>query len=97
MPAQELKKGQLLHCASEASMNVEKKPAACSRAECPSQPVQVSVLNLQVCKEEALESWQLYLVDWGYNTVEERRRAAQNPRIHVVSMQELQRATGCKA
>ena len=57
----------------------------------------MSVLNLQVCKEEALKSWQLYLVDWGYNTVEERERAAQNPRIHVVSLQQLQDATGCKA
>ena len=38
----------------------------------------------QVCKEDALTAWQLYLVDWGYNTQPERDAAAQNPRIHVV-------------
>ena len=70
---------------------------ACSRANGPCQPLQMSELNPQVCKEEALKGWQLYLVDWGYNTVEERQRAAQNPRIHVVSLQQLQSATGCKA
>lgn len=71
--------------------------SVCSPVECLSLPVQMSVLNLQVCKEEALKSWQLYLVDWGYNTVEERERAAQNPRIHVVSLQQLQDATCCRA
>jgi hypothetical protein len=31
-----------------------------------------------------LDQWRLYLVDWGYNTPEERERAAANPRIQVI-------------
>ena len=46
---------------------------------------------------DALSSWQLYLVDWGYNTEDERQRALSNPRVSVVSLQELQQAAGCSA
>ncbi|CAL5223568.1 g6103 [Coccomyxa viridis] len=49
----------------------------------------------KVCKVDALSGWQLYLVDWGYNTAEERDRAARNPRIAVMSLQDLRQATGC--
>jgi hypothetical protein len=31
--------------------------------------------------------WQLYLVDWGYNTPGERQAAAAHPRINVVDIQ----------
>ena len=50
---------------------------------------------MQVCKVDALSGWHLYLVDWGYNTAEERERAARNPRISVMSLKELQHATAC--
>ncbi|MEW5297073.1 MAG: hypothetical protein WDW38_005882 [Sanguina aurantia] len=36
------------------------------------------------------QSWELYLVDWGYNTPAERLRAATNPRIQVISVAEFQ-------
>lgn len=49
-------------------------------------------LCLQVCKVKELEHWMLYLVDWGYNTEQEREQAAQNPRIHVVNHQQLSQA-----
>lgn len=39
----------------------------------------------QVCKEPDLERWELYLVDWGYNTEAERREAHENKRIHVIA------------
>ncbi len=40
----------------------------------------------QVCKVPELEAWQLYLVDWGYNTPDERKRAQANPRIRLLSL-----------
>lgn len=46
----------------------------------PAQP------SLQVAKLESLAQYRLYLVDWGYNTAEERRRAAANERIEVVDI-----------
>lgn len=49
----------------------------------------------QVCKVAGLEEWQLYLVDWGYNTEEERHRANENPRISLLSLDTLAAATGC--
>ena len=51
-------------------------------------------MPLQVCKLPELEQWQLYLVDWGYNTQEERRRAEENPRITLLSLDTLAAATG---
>lgn len=52
-------------------------------------------VGLQVCKVPELEAWQLYLVDWGYNTPEERRRAEENPRIQLLSLGDsFAKATG---
>lgn len=48
-----------------------------------------SLLTRQVCKEPHLAHWKLYLVDWGYNTPEERTRAAANPRVQVINAQEF--------
>lgn len=41
-----------------------------------------------------LQGWQLYLVDWGYNTKEEREHAAANPRIKVIDQLQLEAAVG---
>ena len=50
---------------------------------------------VQVCKVPELEAWQLYLVDWGYNTAEERKRAQENPRIQLLSLGDsFAKATG---
>lgn len=35
------------------------------------------------------EQWQLYLVDWGYNTPAERERAANSGRIRVIGVREF--------
>ena len=52
-------------------------------------------VDTQVCKEPKLQDWQLYLVDWGYNTAEERQRAQDNPRIELLSLGDsLAQATG---
>ncbi len=51
-----------------------------------------------MCKLPDLEAWQLYLVDWGYNTAAERERAAINPRIQLLSLgDDFARATGTAA
>jgi hypothetical protein len=34
-----------------------------------------------------MKKWNLYLVDWGYNTEEERERAKKNERIEVVGVE----------
>ena len=47
------------------------------------------IITWQVAKVEDLSSWKLYLVDWGYNTVPERMRAAANPRITVIDKAEF--------
>jgi hypothetical protein len=47
-----------------------------------------------VCKVPELEAWQLFLVDWGYNTPEERERAAANERIKVVCVGEFREVVG---
>jgi hypothetical protein len=49
---------------------------------------------MQVCKVPELKDWQLYLVDWGYNTAEERERAAANPRISVINKSQMRAAVG---
>ena len=41
---------------------------------------------LQISQEPSMSAWELYLVDWGYNTAAERQRAADNPRIRCVDM-----------
>ena len=40
----------------------------------------------KVCKCDDLDDWELFLVDWGYNTAKERERAAANDRISVVGV-----------
>ena len=40
----------------------------------------------KVCKADGLDDWELFLVDWGYNTATERARAAANPRIEVIGV-----------
>lgn len=47
---------------------------------------------LQVCQVKELDHWMLYLVDWGYNTKQEREQASSNPRIQVVNHQQLSQA-----
>ena len=47
-----------------------------------------------MCKLEGLQEWQLYLVDWGYNTEEERHRANENPRISLLSLDTIAAVTG---
>jgi hypothetical protein len=49
-------------------------------------------MHVQVCKVKELEHWQLYLVDWGYNTEAERQQAAANPRVNLVNLEQLQNA-----
>ena len=39
----------------------------------------------KVAAAEGFEKWELYLVDWGYNTAAERAAAAAHPRIRLVS------------
>ena len=43
----------------------------------------------KVCAEPALDAWELFFVDWGYNTPEERERAAMNPRIRLIGLEEF--------
>jgi hypothetical protein len=45
---------------------------------------------LQVAKHDELKDWRLYLVDWGYNTEAERRAAAENGGIQVITIDEFQ-------
>jgi len=41
----------------------------------------------KVAADESMRKWNLYLVDWGYNTEEERERARGNERIEVVGVE----------
>ncbi|KAG2501909.1 hypothetical protein HYH03_000407 [Edaphochlamys debaryana] len=41
----------------------------------------------KVAKDPSLSNWQLYLVDWGYNTPAERARAEAHPAITIVDAQ----------
>lgn len=51
----------------------------------------------QGSRQPEIDPWQLYLVDWGYNTAEERAAATANPRIQVVDLAALQKATNMPA
>ena len=42
-----------------------------------------------VASDSALDDLRLYLADWGYNTPPQRDRAAQSPRIEVISLDGL--------
>ena len=46
---------------------------------------QCCLLTPQVSKVAELDKWQLYLVDWGYNTETERKRAEADPRITLLT------------
>ena len=50
-----------------------------------SPPSERPVALSQVSKVPELDKWHLYLVDWGYNTPEERTRADADPRITLLS------------
>lgn len=69
--------------------NVHMPPAQVPRARpsAPSPPPQVATLG-------PLSAWQLYLVEWGYNTAAERQRAAANPRIEVVNLARFEALAG---
>lgn len=43
----------------------------------------------KVAKVPELADWELFLVDWGYNTPLERQTAAANPRITVVGVEQF--------
>lgn len=49
---------------------------------------------LQVSTLDSLRPWRLWLVDWGYNTGPERRRAAQNERIAVIDVARFKELAG---
>lgn len=49
---------------------------------------------VQVAKLESVAQYHLYLVDWGYNTAEERQRAAANDRIEVVDIKRFAELAG---
>ena len=55
--------------------------------------------GVQVCADSKLAAWNLYLVDWGYNTEDERKRASQNDRIHIINHSQfstlLESGSGC--
>ncbi|KAI3800538.1 hypothetical protein L1987_28629 [Smallanthus sonchifolius] len=42
-----------------------------------------------VIKEPELDGWNLYLVDWGYNTQKEREEAATYSRIHLLQLSDF--------
>ncbi|XP_021748098.1 uncharacterized protein LOC110713954 [Chenopodium quinoa] len=42
-----------------------------------------------VIKEPELDGWNLYLVDWGYNTQKEREEGRSIPRIHMLELSEF--------
>lgn len=51
----------------------------------------------QVAKHDGLRQWQLYLVDWGYNTEGERATAAACDRIEVVDIDRFGQLAGVGA
>ena len=59
--------------------------------------VEDKLATLEKCAADpALKDWQLYLVDWGYNTAAERARAMgrEDGRIRVIGMEEFQGLAG---
>ncbi|XP_057981457.1 uncharacterized protein LOC131166863 isoform X2 [Malania oleifera] len=42
-----------------------------------------------VIKEPELDGWNLYLGDWGYNTLKEREEGASIPRIHLLQLSDF--------
>ena len=43
---------------------------------------------------EAAGIWQLYLVDWGYNTADERAAAAANPGVELIGVEGFAKLMG---
>eukprot|EP00238_Polyblepharides_amylifera_P002717 CAMPEP_0196580380 /NCGR_PEP_ID=MMETSP1081-20130531/28593_1 /TAXON_ID=36882 /ORGANISM="Pyramimonas amylifera, Strain CCMP720" /LENGTH=263 /DNA_ID=CAMNT_0041900231 /DNA_START=251 /DNA_END=1042 /DNA_ORIENTATION=+ len=43
----------------------------------------------KVIQDSSLDAWNLYLVDWGYNTTEEREWAQANSRIQLIGIDEF--------
>jgi phosphoglycolate phosphatase-like HAD superfamily hydrolase len=48
-----------------------------------------------VIHQPGLDSVQLFLADWGYNTPAERQAAAQNPRVTVLSLDRFSQDSSC--
>eukprot|EP00775_Hariotina_reticulata_P011464 gene11464-11610_t len=44
----------------------------------------------KVAQVRDMNDWQLYLVDWGYNTPQERQEAAAHPRIEVLDIKRFE-------
>lgn len=44
----------------------------------------------KVAQDPRLQGWQLYLVDWGYNTAEERARAEASERITLINKEQFE-------
>ncbi len=61
---------------------------ACASAEC-FPPCWPAILVLQVAATPGFERWQLFLVEWGYNTVDERHRASSSDRIRVIGLSQF--------
>lgn len=49
------------------------------------------MIRLQVIAEDDLKAWELYLVDWGYNTAAERQAAHETGRVHVIDKAALEK------
>jgi hypothetical protein len=47
-------------------------------------------VSFQVVASPLKDSWQLMLVDWGYNTLAERQAAAQHPLIELVGLEQFE-------
>ena len=60
-------------------------------------PLPAAARRPQVATLPELAQYQLWLVDWGYNTAEERRRAAASDRIQLVGIQSFLELTGAAA
>ncbi len=49
----------------------------------------------KVSQDPRLRQWQLYLVDWGYNTPEERARAKASSRIQLINKEQFEALMSC--
>ncbi len=66
-------------------------PAAAAETKGNGVPGSRGCCQVQVAKQDSMRHWQLYLVDWGYNTPAERQKAAQHDRLQVVNIDEFKR------
>ncbi len=79
----------LLLCAQSLGCRVAWK---CAQPD--NRPSRRLTLPPQVAQVPSLQQYQLYLVDWGYNTEPERQRAAAHGRIAVIGANEFGRLAG---